>query len=117
MILSYEVKQIVSYKTVGSELEDRLDIIQNEWHGKVLNVIETKVPNGMGCSNQGFIIIYEIPEKSIANGIPLDDIECGLIKKIEQLPTQEDDEGQDRYLAYDVLKTIKEYYEWCKEDS
>lgn len=35
----------------------------------------------------------------------------GLIEKIEQLPTIEDSEGQDRYMAYDVLRTIKEYCE------
>ena len=43
-------------------------------------------------------------------GCPLKSID-GLIEKIEQLPTIEDSEGQDRYMAYDVLRAIKEYCE------
>ena len=35
----------------------------------------------------------------------------GLIKKIIQLPVQENEEGQDMYQAYDVLRTIREYCE------
>ena len=55
-----------------------------------------------------------LPTLDERNGCcPLKSIE-GLIEKIEQLPIIEDSEGQDRYMAYDVLRTIKEYCDVLK---
>lgn len=58
MIKSYMVQK-VSITPVAKVLEERLDIIQNKWHCKVLNVFETEgynIPNG---SKQSFIILYD----------------------------------------------------------
>ena len=58
MIRSKTVKQSISYITVSSELRNTLDDMANKgW--KVLNVFETVVTNGVGCSTQGFIVIYD----------------------------------------------------------
>lgn len=59
MIISKEIKQIVSYTTVGVELEKFLQKIQTEQGYKVLSVTETKVNNIPRCSEQGFIVIYD----------------------------------------------------------
>ena len=34
-----------------------------------------------------------------------------LIGELEKLPTQLDSAGQDRYLAYDVIRTVKDFFE------
>lgn len=49
-------------------------------------------------------------EKERLKDCPLKSVE-ELVEKIEQLPSIQDSEGQDRYMAYDVLRTIKEYCE------
>lgn len=66
MIHSEIVEQIVSYRTVGKELGETLERLQNFGY-KILNVYETTVSNT--CSTQGFIVIYDDMEKTImSNG-------------------------------------------------
>ena len=65
------------------------------------------------CENE--IFVYDIilkPEyiHKRHEDCPLKSIE-GLLKQITQLHTQENEEGQDMYQAYDVLRTIREYCE------
>ena len=63
MIGSETVKQIFLERPVSEELEKMLEVVQKKWGYKVLNVIETKVPNGgHGWSDQAFIIIYDTGE-------------------------------------------------------
>jgi hypothetical protein len=59
MIKTIVAEQILSYEPVAHVLEQRLDIIQKQWHCKVINVIETKVCACPGCSDQAFIILYD----------------------------------------------------------
>lgn len=57
------VQQIVSYREVGTELRDRMDILND--HGyPIKDVIETVASNNVH-NKQGFIVIYEcdIPDK------------------------------------------------------
>lgn len=58
MIMSRTIKQIVSYKPVSDLLEEEL-VRLNRNGCKIIGIHETKVNNGLGCSNQGFIIIYD----------------------------------------------------------
>lgn len=63
MINSTTVEQVTSYTPVSSELEKRLDNLQkNGYH--IINVIETKVNKMPGCSDQGFIILYDDRDNS-----------------------------------------------------
>lgn len=57
-IRSKEVRQIVSYEPVGSELNKWLGIIQDKWGGTVISVNPVKVNQIPGCSGDGFVIIY-----------------------------------------------------------
>lgn len=61
MISSRLVKQIVSYGHIAYELEETLQSIQSRGY-KVLKVVETKVSNTKGCTDQAFIIIYDTGE-------------------------------------------------------
>ena len=58
MIKTELARQIVSYIPPADVLEEKLEQIQARGY-KVLNIIETKQPNGMGCSDQAFIIVYD----------------------------------------------------------
>lgn len=58
MILSKTVRQEVSYRPVGYELNEELRRLQGLGY-KIVNVTETKVDTIRGMSNQGFIILYE----------------------------------------------------------
>lgn len=63
-IYSTTVRQIVSYRKVCDELKDTLDRLNK--HGyDILSVIETKVNEIPGCSDQGFIIIYKINDGEV----------------------------------------------------
>jgi DNA-binding MurR/RpiR family transcriptional regulator len=58
MILSTTVRQEVSYRTVGDELQEELERLHRLGY-KVINVTETKVSPLPRMSSQGFIIVYE----------------------------------------------------------
>jgi hypothetical protein len=58
MILSTTVRQEVSYRPVGYELNDKLERLQRLGY-KIISVTETKVDTVRKLSNQGFIIVYE----------------------------------------------------------
>jgi hypothetical protein len=58
MILSTTVRQEVSYRTVGDELDEELERLQRLGY-KIINVTGTKVNPLPKMSNQGFIILYE----------------------------------------------------------
>lgn len=58
MILSKTVRQEVSYRPVGYELNEELERLQRLGY-KIISVTETKVDTIHGMSNQGFIIVYE----------------------------------------------------------
>jgi hypothetical protein len=58
-IRSKEVKQYISYEPVVSELNKWLDIIQDNWGGTVISVNPIKVNKIPGCSEDGFLIIYD----------------------------------------------------------
>lgn len=59
MIRMIVAEQIVRYESVAHVLEQKLDLVQKQWHCKVINVIETKVCAVTGCTNQAFIILYD----------------------------------------------------------
>ncbi len=46
----------------------------------------------------------------LRNGTPIPKDHEDLIERIQNLPTQESVDGQDMLQAYDVIRTIKEYY-------
>lgn len=48
-------------------------------------------------------------DEIIYNGDPFPKVYEDLIKKIQNLPTQESVDGQGMLQAYDVIRTIKEY--------
>jgi len=58
MIISKTVRQEVSYRDVGDELNDELERLQRLGY-KIISVTETKVSPLPRMSNQGFIILYE----------------------------------------------------------
>lgn len=67
MIRTIVAEQIVRYEPVGDVLKQKLDMVQNQWHCKVINVIETKVCAIPGCTDQAFIILYDDGEDQEAN--------------------------------------------------
>lgn len=67
MIQMIVAEQIVKYEPVAHVLERKLDAVQNQWHCKVINVIETKVCAVPGCTDQAFIILYEDDEDPEVN--------------------------------------------------
>jgi hypothetical protein len=60
--MSRTIKQIVSYEPVSDLLEEEL-VRLNKNGCKIISIHETKVNGGLGCSNQGFIIIYDTNEE------------------------------------------------------
>ena len=58
MILSTTVRQEVSYRPVGYELNDKLERLQRLGY-KIISVTETKISPLPRMSNQGFIVLYE----------------------------------------------------------
>lgn len=64
MIETKLVRQIVTYEHPAELLEKELERIQARGH-KVLEIKETKVSKMLGCSDQAFLIIYEIKDYKI----------------------------------------------------
>lgn len=67
MIQTILVEQVVRYEPVADVLKQRLDMVQNKWHCKVINVIETKVSAYPRCTDQAFIILYDDGEDPEVN--------------------------------------------------
>ena len=67
MIQTITVEQVVRYEPVAHVLNEKLDMVQNKWHCKVINVIETKVCAYPGCTDQAFIILYDDGENPEVN--------------------------------------------------
>lgn len=97
MILAATVQQITSYKPVAHELEERLKSLQVNLGYKVINVFETTIHD-----NQGFIILYEIPDDcSNVKCVTDEDFKTNnWISVNEELPTED-----GYYIVTDINKT------------
>ena len=62
MILATTVQQITSYEPVAHRLEEKLRSLQVDLGYKVIKVIETTIHN-----EQGFIILFEVPDEKDNN--------------------------------------------------
>lgn len=100
MIRTTTVRQVVSYTPVADELNSRVEAL-NEQGCHITNIIETRVNMIPGCSDQGFIIVYDDSVKPMYCGKILQQVM--ILRKFVKTHMNDFDSGSD---AHRVLKDI-----------
>ena len=104
-------KPIISPKYLRQELEQLA--LEQQPTGKMKEYAEEIKASAKRIHDKGYVDGYHKGYKSGAEAVAFhyELLKDELIGALENLPTQLDSAGQDRFLAYDVIRTVKEFFE------